>query len=79
MLRVFDELGIEAQIVDAVDGRYAYMYTGHQNECTHFELIYFSRTLNDSYVESLGVKMLEGYADPYHGRSLIFSAQSFNR
>lgn len=28
----------------------------------------FNRTLNDSYVDSLGIRMLPNFADPYHHR-----------
>ncbi|KAI0216722.1 Glycosyltransferase 25 family member [Lamellibrachia satsuma] len=46
MFRCFEELGIQAKTVSAVDGQ----------------------KLNDSYLQSLGVKMLPGYEDPYHKR-----------
>ncbi|CAG5120986.1 unnamed protein product, partial [Candidula unifasciata] len=48
MQKAFDYLGIDAKIVDAVDGK----------------------DLNSTYLDGLGVEMLPGFADPYHGRSL---------
>uniref|UniRef100_A0A2C9KWA3 Glycosyl transferase family 25 domain-containing protein n=1 Tax=Biomphalaria glabrata TaxID=6526 RepID=A0A2C9KWA3_BIOGL len=48
MLKAFDYLGIEAKVIDAVDGK----------------------ELNDTYLNKLGVQMLPGFADPYHGRAM---------
>ena len=65
MLSVFDELGIEAEIVDAIDGRC--VWTVRVTWWCGINGILF-RTLNDSYVENLGIKMLDGYTDPFSGR-----------
>ncbi|CAL1530548.1 unnamed protein product [Lymnaea stagnalis] len=48
MMKAFDYLGIDAKIVDAVDGK----------------------ELNDTFLEKSGIKMLPGFADPYHGRAM---------
>ncbi|XP_006816484.1 procollagen galactosyltransferase 2-like, partial [Saccoglossus kowalevskii] len=48
MVAAFDLLGIDATLVDAVDGQ----------------------ELTDEKVLELGIKMLPGFADPYHGREL---------
>ncbi|XP_023246412.1 glycosyltransferase 25 family member isoform X2 [Copidosoma floridanum] len=48
MQSCFEELGVNAEIIDAVDGR----------------------TLNDSLLNSWGVKTMPGYKDPYHDRSM---------
>ncbi|XP_049643660.1 procollagen galactosyltransferase 1 [Suncus etruscus] len=48
MLRALGMQGIEARLVEAVDGR----------------------AMNTSQVEALGIQMLPGYRDPYHGRPL---------
>ena len=37
----------------------------------HVMLPYFFRKMNDSYLVELGVQMLTGYADPYHGRFMF--------
>ncbi|GFO17746.1 glycosyltransferase 25 family member 1 [Plakobranchus ocellatus] len=48
MMKAFDYLGIDAKIIDAVDGK----------------------ELNDTFLEENGIKMLPGFADPYHGRAM---------
>lgn len=48
MQHCFDELGIQAEIMDAVDGK----------------------TLNHTILKSMGVKLMTGYADPYHKRPM---------
>ncbi|XP_003706615.1 glycosyltransferase 25 family member [Megachile rotundata] len=48
MYKLFKELGIKVETIDAVDGR----------------------TLNESVLNTLGVKMMPEYADPYHHRPM---------
>ena len=40
---------------------------------TYFLLLVMCRKLNDTYLESLGVEMLDGYADPHHNRSVMLT------
>ncbi|XP_043461056.1 glycosyltransferase 25 family member [Leptopilina heterotoma] len=48
MQNCFKELGIDAEIMDAVDGK----------------------TLNRTTLDSMGIRLMSNYADPYHKRSM---------
>lgn len=39
----------------------------------YFCIIFFPRELNTTYLNELGVEMMKGYADPYHGRQVYIA------